>query len=272
MAERGGHADKLGGTFEALWAVRQLLRVLEEEEVRHVRIEPAGAEGEGVDLRLTLTDGSHEAHQCKQGTGLTGKWTIQALRDVLLHAKKHLQDLDTRFTFVSGDQAPELREIALSARDSRSAESFYRDQITPVAQRREAFETFCGVLRLNPAAASELTEAWSVLRRTEVHMFQDTTEERRELRTKIRTKVEGNADDILSCLKQFAQEKLRQEIGAAEIAHYLRTQGFELRDLARDSRTRPAIERLQCQFTNSVRDHLIPPYSPRGSRNPQNRL
>lgn len=257
MAERGGHADKLGGTYEALWAVRQLLRVLEEEEVQHVIIEQAGEEGEGGDLRLHLTDGSHEVHQCKQGTSFTGKWTIRDLQGVLMHAKKHLQDPDTRFTFVSGDQAPELREIALSARDSRTAKSFYRDQIIPVVQRREAFETFCDVLRLNPATASDLTEAWSVLRRTEVHMFQDTTEERRELRTKIRTKVEGNADNILSSLKRFAQEKLREEIGAAEIAHYLRTQGFELRDPAKDSRTRPAIERLQCQFTNSVRDHLI---------------
>lgn len=45
--------------FQNLWAVQQLLLVLA-EELRSIRIEPAGVEGEGVDIIVTARDGPSE--------------------------------------------------------------------------------------------------------------------------------------------------------------------------------------------------------------------
>ncbi len=64
--------------FQNLWAVRQVLNVLA-AELRSVRIEPAGLEGEGVDLLVTALDKSIEYQQCKRSYRQAGKWTLKVL-------------------------------------------------------------------------------------------------------------------------------------------------------------------------------------------------
>lgn len=47
--ESGGYPTTKGMDFQYLWVVRQLLLLLA-EDLRSLEIEPAGVEGEGVDV------------------------------------------------------------------------------------------------------------------------------------------------------------------------------------------------------------------------------
>src|SRR4051794_6138368 len=51
----GGAADKVGNRYENRWTVRWLAGVLA-DEARSIRIEPPGAEGEGIEFWLDLAD------------------------------------------------------------------------------------------------------------------------------------------------------------------------------------------------------------------------
>jgi hypothetical protein len=57
--ESGGYALVWSLRFQNLWAAQQLLLLLA-EELRSVRIESAGVEGEGVDMIVTARDGPSE--------------------------------------------------------------------------------------------------------------------------------------------------------------------------------------------------------------------
>src|SRR3954471_20819898 len=147
--EAGGYANAWSMRFQDLWAVRQLLQVLA-EELRSVRIEPAGLEGEGVDLIVTLRDGATEYQQCKRSRH-AGKWSIKALENegVISAIRNHLQtDREAMFRLVSADSAPELQDLCESARASLDAESFFRDQVGAAKKRQEALETFSRALKL----------------------------------------------------------------------------------------------------------------------------
>ena len=63
----GGAADKLGNSYEGLWTVGCLAMVLD-EHANAIRLEPPGAEGEGIEFWLRTRD-SLEYHQVKRQQG-----------------------------------------------------------------------------------------------------------------------------------------------------------------------------------------------------------
>jgi hypothetical protein len=245
--------------FQNLWAVRQLLLVLS-EELRTVRIEPAGAEGEGVDVIVTLPDGRSEYQQCKRSYRQVGKWTLSVLNaeGVLAAIGKQLRtDSEGNFRFVSIDSAPDLRELAESARASLGSTSFYRDQIEVSSARGEAFRVFCGSLQLDPRSEAGLAEAHDLLRRTFTSLMGDDEGELRDLQSMSRYWVDGNPTVVIPALESFAQATLRRAITADDVEAFLGSRGFHLRSLARDQRILPAIRHLQESFKGSLAPQLV---------------
>ena len=104
----GGPADKFGNRYERWWTVLQLIRIMD-GEAESIRIEdPAANKTEFV---LTV-GGHHELHQAKRSHP-NGKWSLASLREEGLLQSMFDQlsnNLDARFVFVSGSDAPELRE------------------------------------------------------------------------------------------------------------------------------------------------------------------
>ncbi|MEA2602712.1 MAG: hypothetical protein QOF89_3704 [Acidobacteriota bacterium] len=244
--------------FQDLWAVRQLLLVLA-EELRSVRIEPAGLEGEGVDLVVTQHDGTIEYQQCKRSRYI-GKWSIRALENegVISTIRDRLQDNRYAiFRFVSADPAPELKDLCESAQRSLDAESFLHDQATASKDRQKALESFSRALKLELTRNEDLIQVHNFLRRTSATLVADDSATLRDLRSYARFWVDGNPDGVLSALESYVKQSLRNSITAAVIENFLQNSGFYLRVLARDSRILPAVHQLQETFEQSLQHQLV---------------
>ena len=122
MPLTGGPANKLGNRYELWWTALQLIRILD-GEAQSIRIEdPVVDKAEFV---LTFR-GHRERHQAKRSHP-NGKWSLASLRNEgLLQAMfdQLFNKPDARFVFVSGSDAPELRELTQRARDAESPEEF----------------------------------------------------------------------------------------------------------------------------------------------------
>jgi hypothetical protein len=257
--EPGGHAHTVGGTYEDRWAARQLLHIIAGEICSFER-EPAGREAAGVDFWIELPTGIREAQQSKATKAFSSEWSIADLagEGVLGHLKDCLTSSpEHRFCFVSGLPAPELEALTRSARDSRDPQSFREQQLQPVRRRRHAFELFCRYLRLQPEDPSDLNLAHDLLSRTQIHLFQDSEEELRQLRSEARRWVSGDPDGVIDALVRLSRDRLRQRIHLDQIATFLRGRGLPLTNLAQDPRLAPILERLQGRFRDSFRHLLV---------------
>jgi hypothetical protein len=213
-----------------------------------------------VDLLVTTPGGQSEFHQCKRSNRQVGKWSLNELRarSVLATISERLKsDRQARFHLVSRDAAPDLRDLAESARDSLDPDSFYRDQIRASGQRQRAFKEFCSALDLTPGRPSELAEARDLLQRTHSIQVEDNDPALRELQALARPYIDGTPPLVISALESWAQRTLRRVISAAAVEAFLRSQGFYPRMLARDDRILPAISRLQDRFETTLGAELV---------------
>src|SRR5207249_3210135 len=79
-----------------------------------------------------------------------------------------------RFTFVSGDKAPDLRSLCELARTSdNDAETFFKAvESTPASPN--PFCEYCTGVGLDPSQPSNRATAYSLLQRIEAHLFDDS--------------------------------------------------------------------------------------------------
>ena len=258
--ERGGYADKLGNRFELRWVVKQYLHVLSGELVS-VYHEPVGTDEEGVDVWIETDDGLREAQQCKGELAAKAAWSMADMngKGILSRLKNQLErDAAHRFSLVSATPAPMLRDLSRSARDSTGDPvSFYRDQIEKRSKdHREAFADFCKYLQLDPSNPAELAAAFDLLSRSDFHQFSDDHETRRDMKTFADLLVDGEAENVLATLAEFANDNFRKTIHADELFNHLKSRGFRAKDLTRDDRLFPSINELHRQFDASMRRYL----------------
>ncbi len=258
--ERGGYADKLGNRYEGRWVARQLLMLLN-EQYRSVMLEAVGDDEAGVDLWIERHDGSREAQQCKTENGTKSHWTLKDLkaRGVLDHLKTQLQRSSRhRFSLISGSPAPQLRDLARSAKDSAgTVESFYEHQIQSGSyERQAAFTDWCSLLQLSESNAGGRAIAYDLLSRSDFHQFADDREVREDLRWMASQAAVGDADCVLALLADFAADNLRKAIVADDIWRHLQKSGYEPRKLFADERLGPRLEELRADFDDSIRPHL----------------
>lgn len=124
MPVSGGAADKLGNRYEALWAIDQLLQIVD-DAARWLTLEPLDPnEARGIEFVVGRTEGSIEYWSVKRQTTKAAGWTLAVLAskdergrtilgDLLEHVEK---DSNSRAVFAS----------TLGARDSRSFEITWR--------------------------------------------------------------------------------------------------------------------------------------------------
>lgn len=107
----GGSSDKFGNLYELWWTVLQFLRMLH-GKVESIRIETPGVEKAEFVL---ISSGRKEFHQAKRSNP-DGKWSLSSLAssnvELLQTIFAELSGNDARFVFVSGSDAPELKELA----------------------------------------------------------------------------------------------------------------------------------------------------------------
>ena len=120
----GGPSDKIGNRYELWWTVSQLVRIIN-GQAENIRIEDLAVDK----AEFVITAGGYrEFHQAKR-SHLRGKWSLSELgspNHKLLQAmfKQLSESTNTRFVFVSGSDAPELKELTERAADAKDLKEF----------------------------------------------------------------------------------------------------------------------------------------------------
>src|SRR5438552_3196051 len=106
----GGPSDKLGNRYELWWTVSEFVRLLH-GDAESIRIEDPGTDKAEF---IVVAGNRRELHQAKR-SNIDGKWTLGALGAsnvrLLQAIAEQLKGNDSRFIFVSGSDAPELKEL-----------------------------------------------------------------------------------------------------------------------------------------------------------------
>lgn len=127
MPASGGSADKLGNRYEALWAIDQLLRIVDGAATDFL-LEPLNPDDSlGIEFRVSNTDRTVEYWSVKRQTTRAAGWTLSTLaakdnrgRSILSDLLGHVQQNTAhRSVFASMLAAPDFDELRTYAADQK---------------------------------------------------------------------------------------------------------------------------------------------------------
>ncbi|MFI5399329.1 MAG: hypothetical protein ACHQ9S_27690 [Candidatus Binatia bacterium] len=252
--EIGGRADKLANEYERLWVVNLALDVLH-GDAAWIYWEPAGDQGQGVELRLGLLNRQIEVHQCKKENGTTGKWPPSSLEKVLRAAKVQLGRPDVnRFVFVSRDRAPELADLAERSHHCSNDPSVFIETSLSSEPHRKAFSQLCAIWELDRSNQREAAEVLRLLQCLQFRVWDDSDPGQLERFATRLTK--GRGRDVIASLGNFLICHLGNFVYADDLRRHLKDSGYPPLDL-RPGDVAAAIERLRDEFEKSVGTALI---------------
>jgi hypothetical protein len=255
----GGPADKFGNLYEGLWTVRSMIEILHDRAIS-IRIEPLGAEGEGVEFWLQRRTEKREYHQVKRQHSDDGRWTLAILKSKggLAHFRQKLRENDAAScVFVSAAWAYQLDELADRARRSASWPEF-REACLNTERWVQDFETLCTYWDTCPE------EAYEVLKRIEVETISERTL-RREVECHLDSLVKrdsaltggGDAATASDVLAQFALESVHHTVSAPDIWLRLAERGYRRCDWGRDPTVLTKVEEITRRYVYQLRQTLI---------------
>ena len=216
----GGPADKIGNRYEQWWTVSQFVRIID-EQAESIRIEdPAIDKAEFV---ITAGD-CREFHQVKRSHS-SGKWTLSALQSLLQTIFDQLSARsNTQFIFVSGSDAPELRELTERAVDAKNLEEFESVFVLAESQKQN-------FNKLKDVWNTDTATAYKILQRIEVRTIDERGIEE-QVRGSLSALFLTRPDNVRDALHSFARDSIHKEINREKLISYLKSKGFSLRQLA----------------------------------------
>ncbi len=213
MPLRGGPSDKTGNTYEAMWTIVCMARVMR-GQCDSIRLEPPGSEGRGVEFWLGSGD-SREYHQVKRQGARRGRWTLRELdrAGVLPAFRDHLAKGGATCVFVSMQGADDLRELAERARDAADHEEFER-----AFAKLEWGEKLTELRKCWSGCTDD--EVFERLKRIRVHTIdEETLEQHAEMA--LTPLVEGKASVASAVLFKYALKSIHRELGSSQIRAHL---------------------------------------------------
>ena len=246
----GGAADKSGNRYEQWWTVSQFVRIIK-GEADSIRIEdPTVDKAEFV---ITVGD-QRELHQTKRSNP-SGKWSLSALHGLLQTMFDELANDKARFIFVSGSDAPELRELTERAREAKNVEEF-KSVFVSAQSQRDAFQQLKGIWNADTATA------YAILKRIKVRTIDERGIED-QVRASLSAQFLAKPNDICDALRSLSQDSIHQHINRECLISHLQSRSFKRRQLTRPGdaplRVDEATNRyLKITRRNLIRDTLIP--------------
>lgn len=258
--EVGGRATKLGDSYERLWAVRQVLYVIE-GRLASVLWEPIGDDENGIDIWVRKTDGTRVGHQLKRQNRDKEYWTVADLREenVLQSALAQLDRNDfSCYVFVSSCPVRHLRDFTeQSLRADNNATSFHQDIVSSSKERTRAFDALMRTWDLNSNSPNDLERAFGLLQRMDFHVLERTKSTRNEVEFAAGLLVDGDPATVVATLGDYLDSKLGNELHADELRSALSERGFQFRRLAGHPSLAAVIEGLQDRFDRGISHALI---------------
>lgn len=195
-----------------------------------IRLEPPGAEGEGVEFWLSK-DNTREYHQVKRQHSASGRWTLAELdnKQILSNFLAKLTQSNSVCVFVSMHSAFQLEELSDRARRAASWDEFKSEFLKGKSQ----LARFNELRRRWGNCSGE--RAYDALRRVYVE-----TASEKHLRANVERHlgalVTGNPANVADVLAQLALDRVHQELAAHDIWSHLESRGY--------SRQTPVIGKL----------------------------
>ena len=219
----GGPSDKIGNRYELWWTVYQFVRIIN-GEVESIRIEDPTIDK----AEFVITNGGcREFHQAKRSHP-DGKWSLSSLQSLLHTMFNQLStSTNTRFVFVSGSEARELKELTERAVDAKDLKEFESVFVRAKSQKKN-FNRLRGVWNTDTATAYE------ILRRIKV----ETADEEwisKYVRVSLLALFLTKPENVCDALRSLAEDSIHEEINRERLISYLEGEGFTLRQLAKPS-------------------------------------
>ena len=243
----GGPADKFGNRYELWWTVSQLVRIMD-RQAESIRIEDPTVDK----AEFVLTAGDHqELHQAKRSHP-NGKWSLSSLKaEGLLRAMfdRLSEDSKARFVFVSGSDAPELRELTERAVSAENLEEFETAFVSAKGHK----ET---LKKLKRFWNTDTATAYEILRRIEIHTIDEREIEGRvqeSLLARFLTKPNEAGD----ALRSIVEDSIHKTIDRESLISILQGRGFPPRKLVRPNDALPLISEVTDRYLKAARRKLI---------------
>ena len=251
--ETGGRADKLGNIFEYKWTVLNLLDVLF-EKIEYVTIEAIGADERGVDLWIGNKDGTREGQQCKARNACNEKWDYNSIkaRGVINKWKMQLERHENnRVSLVSPLAFTLLEDLIYRANTSINPKDFLEYQINASGSKtKKLFQNICNDFGLNPHAKdSDLIKIINYLSRISYRQAPNS-ELKNMILNNIRLLFLGEPETIYAEFINYLLDGsiLGRELSLSELNNFITQKGIMYRNLDKDKRIMPTINRLNKEF------------------------
>ena len=248
MSLPGGPSDKLGNRYELWWTVSQLVRIMD-GQVESIRIEdPTVGKAEFV----VTAGGYQELHQAKRSHP-TGKWSLSSLGgEGLLQAMfdQLSRNPNARFVFVSGSDAPELKELTERARDAENLEEFESKFVDADTHRKALgkLKSFWG--------GTDTATAYEILQRIEVRTIDERGIEE-QVRGALQVRFLTNPNDVCNALRSIVEDSIHKTIDREFLISTLQGRGFTLRKLTKPADAPALISEATASYLEAARRKLI---------------
>lgn len=253
MTLAGGVSDKLGNRYEGRWTVFCMVDVMD-EKADSISLEPPGIDGIEFFLRRKA---KLEYHQVKRQRSGRGRWTLSALEDqqvqVLSDFWRSLRNPDVSCVFVSTQDAEELQRLAMDARDAASWTEFEQKYLAPNKTLSGNFNTLLKKWR----NCSDINDAYEALKRVEVetvgeNLLVNTVDNR------LAALVEGDPASVRLELGELALNRIRNELTAHDIWHYLlEGRGYRRREWGKDPHVLVAVDKVNAHYLSRLHKEAI---------------
>lgn len=255
MPLAGGSADKLGNRYEALWAIDQLLAVIDGTAAT-LTLEPIEAdESRGIEFIVAFADGTSEYWSVKRQTTKAAGWTLAILNakddrgrsvlgDLLAHVER---DSTNRAVFASTLGARDFEELRAYSTETSMLEARLQLSADLDADFRKYVLPLCG---------NDPERARTLLSRASTHAVDEA---RLRHQTDVSLRKTFYADgggplDVVAVRGHLAElllDKIHHRIDRDIVLQALRAHGIRLREWA--------LERTVTDRVNSICVEYIDP-------------
>ena len=241
----GGPADKIGNRYEKWWTVSQLIRIIQ-GDAESIRIEdPAVDKAEFV----VISGGYRELHQVKLPNS-KGKWSLSALHGLLQTMFNQLADDKTKFVFVSGSDAPKLRELTKRARDAKHVDEFESIFVDAEVQG-DALQELKRIWDNTDTAT-----AYTILKRITVRTLDEQGIED-QVCASLSALFSDDPKNVCNALRSLAEDSIHQDINREALISHPQIKGFTLRQLANPSDAPSLVDKATDRYLKHTRRNLI---------------
>ncbi len=248
MPRPGGPANKFGNRYEHWWTVWQLVRIMD-GQAESIRIEDPNVDK----AEFVITVGDHrELHQAKR-SHIDGKWSLSSLgKDGLLQAMfdQLSEDSKARFVFVSGSDAPELRELTEGAVNAKNLEEF-KAKFVRSEKQEEAPGKLKGFWHYTDTAS-----AYEILRRIEVRTIDEREIEER-VREALLARFLTGPNKVCDALRSVVEDSIHKTIDREFLISTLQGREFTVRQLAKPNDAPSLISEVTASYLEAARRKLI---------------